>query len=320
MTIIDVHAHYLPPEAIPRHAIERSGAAVTLTFGNEQIGPVDASIVDFSLQLEALARGRIATRVLSLPPFALGDNFSGDESIAFCRDVNERLATISANSSGRFLAFATVPLRDPLRSVDVLREAVESHGLCGVEICSYAGALELDDASLEPFWTAAESLEVPVLVHPHKVAGPERMALYYMRNLVGNPFETALAAARLVFGGVLARHPRIKIVLSHGGGAFPFIVGRLQHGAHVRPESNCALKPRDVLSRLYVDTVVFDPAILRALLTIVPASHALLGSDSPFSMSDGDPVSTVELAIQQGIDREAVLGGTARSLLRIKDR
>lgn len=316
VNVLDFHAHYIPPEALPAGAIDRTDRTVTLRVGGEQVGPVDATIIDLSLQLEALARSAITTRVLSLPPFALGDNFSGDEATAFCRAVNRHLGEISAGSHERFLGFATVPLRDPRRSGDVLRAAVEEHGLRGVEICTYGGQLELDDESLEPFWTAAESLDIPVLVHPNRVAGSERMAPYYLRNVVGNPCETALAASRIVFGGVLARHPRLKVILSHGGGAFPFIIGRLQHAADVRPECHGALEPRAALARLYVDTVVFDPRILRALLSLLPADHVVLGSDSPFSMSEDDPVALVESAVSLEADRKTILSGAASVLLK----
>jgi aminocarboxymuconate-semialdehyde decarboxylase len=232
--------------------------------------------------------------------------------------VNKRLRDVIAESGKAFLALATVPVRYPQRAVDVLREAVDDYGLQGVEICSFGGLFELDDDSLETFWTAAESMDLPVMVHPHKVAGSERMAPYYLRNLVGNPSETALAASRLVFGGVLARHPRLKVVLSHGGGAFPFLVGRLQHGADVRPECRGVLGPREALACLYFDTVVFDPAILRALLGLVPVDHVVLGSDSPFSMSDEDPVGTVESAVQSPTDRKAIYSGTATRLLKLR--
>ena len=289
---------------------------VTFKIGDETIGPVDATIIDLALQREALARTAITTRVLSLPPFALGDNFSGNEAVEFCHTVNRQLGDVAVGSRGKFLAYATVPLRDPRRSADVLREAVEEHALRGVEICTYAGSLELDDESLEPFWAAVESLDLPVLLHPHKVAGAERMGPYYMRNVVGNPCETALAASRIVFGGVLARHPRMKLILSHGGGAFPFIIGRLQHGAEVRPECRCAIEPREALGRLYVDTVVFDPRILRALLSLMPPDHVVLGSDSPFSMSEDSPVEIVESAVPVESDRSTILSGTASMLLK----
>ena len=316
---IDVHAHYVPCDALPAGAFERTGDSVVFTMGgpgNARVGPVPAAVMDPDAQRAALSGGRIDCRVLSLPPFALADNLSGDEALAYSRASNRALGRLSAESRGKFLGLATVPLSEPRLTPDVLREAVDTDGLRGVEICSYNGVRELDDAALEPFWAAAEATGLPVMIHPHRVAGAERMVPYYLQNLVGNPLETSLAAARLVFGNVLARHPGLTVILSHGGGAFPFIAGRLQRGADVRPECRGTLSPWEALRRVYVDTVVFDPAILRALLTLVPAQHVLLGSDVPFSMSERDAVSTVEASVAPGPDRDAILAGTAAHLLR----
>jgi len=312
---IDFHAHYLPPEVLGPDAFRRTGPAVVFTMGGLRVGPVPAAVLDLAEQWDTLARSRFERRVLSLPPFALGDHWSGEDGVDYARAANEALGRVSRESGGRFLALATVPLDAPGRSAEVMREAVEVHGLRGVEICSYNGRRELDDAALGPFWDAAEALGLPVMIHPNLTADP-RMTAYYLQNLVGNPLETALATARLVFGNVLARHPGLLVVLSHGGGAFPFLVGRLQRGAEVRPECQGALAPRDALRRVYVDSVVFDPVVLRALLTLVPADHVVLGSDSPFSMSERDALATVEGAVPPGPDRDAILAGTAARLLR----
>ena len=100
----------------------------------------------------------------------------------------------------------------------------------GIEIATHIAGVELDDRRLDPFWERAEQLRVPILVHPHDPLGADRMGDYYLRNLVGNPVETALAGARLIFGGVLERYADLRIILSHGGGALPQLIGRLQHG------------------------------------------------------------------------------------------
>ncbi|SRR5579871_652361 len=319
MGSIDFHAHYVPPEALPSNTFERNGDMVVFALGgqgSERIGPVPATVMDLGAHADALVRDRIDCRVLSLPPFALADNISGDEAVAYARAANKAFGAVSRESGGKFLGLATVPLSEAPHVVDVMREAVETHGLRGVEICSYNGTRELDDPALEPFWTGAEMLALPVLIHPNKVAGAARMGSYYLQNLVGNPLETALAAARLTFGNVLARHPALTVVLSHGGGAFPFIAGRLQRGAEARPECQGSLAPWEALRRIYVDTVVFHPTILRALLLLVPASHVVLGSDAPFSMSEQDALATIRAAVAPGPDRDAILFQNGMDLLR----
>jgi aminocarboxymuconate-semialdehyde decarboxylase len=179
-----------------------------------------------------------------------------------------------------------------------------------------AGRLELDDAGLAPFWEAAAALEVPVFIHPHDVAGAGRMPRYHLRNLVGNPLETALAAAALIFGGVLRRYPRLDVLLSHGGGALPWLLGRLDHGFEVRVECRGIDRPPSEWARRFLyDTVVFKPSILRTLVEWIGADRVVLGTDFPFDMSDPHPVGTVHEALRDPDARRALLEGNAWRLL-----
>ncbi|MGH9175108.1 MAG: amidohydrolase family protein, partial [Vicinamibacterales bacterium] len=157
---------------------------------------------------------------------------------------------------------------------------------------------------LDPFWERAESLRLPILVHPHDPAGVGRMGDYYLRNLVGNPVETALAGARLIFGGVLERFPELRVILSHGGGALPQLIGRLRHGYAARPEAQLRVSdPVASLRRLHYDTIVFNPEPLRNLVATVGAGQVVLGTDYPFDMGEPDPVNVIR---QAGLAEENV--------------
>ncbi|HEX6988185.1 MAG TPA: amidohydrolase family protein, partial [Bacillota bacterium] len=242
--VIDIHAHFLPRWC----ADELFGAQ-----------GVPEALCDLSLQLATMDAQGIDLRVVSPPPAAFTYR---EPEATFAARLNEELAA-AVGSAGRgarrFLGLATVPLHRPREAAQELRRAIGERGLRGAAIGSCVADRELDDPQLEPFWDAAEELGAVLLLHPSEVPGAQRMASYHLRNLVGNPSATALAAARLIFGGVLDRHPRLNVILAHGGGALPWILARLDHGYAVRPEcaSACAEKPSAYLRRFYYDTVLF---------------------------------------------------------------
>jgi aminocarboxymuconate-semialdehyde decarboxylase len=175
----------------------------------------------------------------------------------------------------------------------------------------------LDDPALEPFWATAERLGAFIFIHPQGGAGAERLGSYYLKNLVGLPFETTIAGASLVFGGVLERHPGLKICLAHGGGFVPYQAGRFRHGFEVRPEAGVKLKetPEASIARLYYDTITHATPALEFLIATAGASHVLLGSDYPFDMGNLDCVARVEALAIPPADRDLILGGYAERVL-----
>lgn len=219
------------------------------------------------------------------------------------------MAAVTTDSE-RLIGFATVPLQAPERAVAELEYAVEELGMQGVEIATHAPNFELDDEALLPFFEKVAAYDLPLLVHPHDVAGLDRMGHHELRNLVGNPMETTLAGARLIFGGVLERVDGLKVILSHGGGALPYLVGRLNHGWQARLGSKPTVPDGEVfdshLRRLYFDSVVFDARVLRYMADIVSAERIVLGTDYPFDMSDSNPIGRLREALSES-DVETVL-------------
>ncbi len=265
---------------------------------------LDAGLLDLGIQIEDMRRQGVARRALAIPPFTLRYDLPPDEGVRWARSINEGIAEAIVPYGNAFVGFATVPLQDVAAAVAELDYAVTQLGMRGVEIATHIAGVELDSPRLEPFWERAERLRVPILVHPHHPAGANRMGEYYLRNLVGNPVETALAGARLIFGGVLERYPDLRIILSHGGGALPQLVGRLRHGYAARPEAQLRVSdPVASLRRLYYDTIVFNAEPLRNLVATVGAAQVVLGTDYPFDMGEPDPVSFVK---QAGLARDDV--------------
>jgi aminocarboxymuconate-semialdehyde decarboxylase len=179
----------------------------------------------------------------------------------------------------------------------------------------------LDDPSLDPFWRACQDEEMLVLVHPVQPAAGERLARYGFVNLIGNPFEVWLAGASILLGGVLERFPALTVCLVHGGGALPYQIGRLERGFAVRPESRAVatVAPRELLGRLYFDTLTYHEEALRYLLALVGPERVLFGSDTPFPIAEPMPVAAVteRIAHLPEPDQALVLGGNAARLLGI---
>jgi aminocarboxymuconate-semialdehyde decarboxylase len=207
--------------------------------------------------------------------------------------------------SDRVSVLGAVPLHDPQRAATVVR------GLPGVEIPASVDGVYLGDDRFEPFWAAAEESGAAVFIHPTTRAfdWPD----YYLWNTVGNPFETTITAAHMVMAGVMERHPSLRVVLAHGGGALPALRGRLRHSHETIAAAKTRLResPEASIRRFYFDTVTHDPAVLRELAEFAGTDHIVLGSDHPFDMGDPDPVATVRAA---GLDPDQ-LGDTAMRLL-----
>jgi aminocarboxymuconate-semialdehyde decarboxylase len=231
---------------------------------------------------------------------------------------NDEIAAVVRRHRDRFVALATLPLQDPPRAADELRRAMRKLGLRGAQIGSNVNGSNLDDPVLEPVWAVANELKAFVLVHPHGDILPgDRLKSYYMRNFVGLPFETTMAGAALVFGGVIERYPDINFCLCHGGGFLPYQAGRFLHAFNVRAETKARLRgsPQDSLARLHYDTIVHSPRALEFLLAAAGPQRVLMGSDYPFDMGELDCVRRLAALTISAEQRDAVLGGRATELL-----
>jgi aminocarboxymuconate-semialdehyde decarboxylase len=261
------------------------------------------------------ARG-VALHALSLmPPMVYWAD--ADLGLRLARVVNDAIAAAVRAHPDRLVGLATLPLQAPAAAAAEAGRAVTELGLRGVYLGTNVRGTDLDDGSLAPVFGRVAELGVPVFLHPLNVLGGGRVGAYYLHNLLGNPFDTAVAAARLIFGGVLDRYPSLRVCLAHAGGAFPYLVGRLDRGYRVRRECRHLPRPPSAyVDRLYFDTIAHSPDALRYLIGLVGAERVMLGSDYCFDMGLEDPVSA--LAAVQPLspeDRARILGGNARRLL-----
>jgi aminocarboxymuconate-semialdehyde decarboxylase len=213
-----------------------------------------------------------------------------------------------------------VEVGELLQHAAELRRAITELGMLGAMFGSNVEGKNLDDPSFEPLWAAAEEMNAFMMIHPANVAGADRLRSYYLNNLIGNPLDTTIAGACLIFGGVLERHPKLNFVMVHGGGFIPYQGGRWVHGWNVRPEGKVHLKhsPAPYLDRFLYDTILHSKTSLEFLISSVGASRVFLGSDYPYDMAMLDCVSHVRSLDISEADRDTVLGMHAAKRLGLK--
>jgi aminocarboxymuconate-semialdehyde decarboxylase len=234
---------------------------------------------------------------------------------------NESLAEAAASrADGRVLALGAVPLQDPARAVAELEHLMGLPGMFGVEVPASVAGSYLGEDRFAAFWAAAAETGALVFVHPTTTGlGLPALASHYLWNSIGNPVETAIAAAQLVTNGVLARHPGLRVVLAHGGGALLTLRGRLRRAYTVRPEAHAdgAAAPDDLLRGLFYDSLTHDQAVLADLVAFAGTSQVLLGSDRPFDMGADRPADDIAALRLSEADEQLLLAGNARRLLGI---
>lgn len=326
---VDLHTHFVAPDLV--RFLEREGATYQTRILQDDDGrrwflikerarrPLGPRLTDVDHRAREMDALGIGAQALSCPPFALYPEVEAGAGLAVAQLANDTVARAAASVAGRFVGVATVPLQAPTLAATELERAVRTLGLRAVQIPTSVGEVTLDDPSLRPFWEAAAALGVPVLLHPFDAAPQGALGRYYLGNLLGNPMDTALAAALLVYGGVLERCPTLRVVLYHGGGAFPAALGRLDHGYRVRPECRGALPrpPSSYVGQFFFDCITHDREALASLVARFSPEKVLLGSDYPFDMGLEDPVGAVAAL---GLPAEAttqILRANAAALLRV---
>lgn len=325
---IDVHTHFIPPVTIAQArqgkgpdglSVERRDGAEWLVHRQGYGYPLLPEFWDVEAKLGHMDRLGVDVSVLSVAPPLFFYNLDGASAREFARQANQAVAGMVAESGGRLYGMATVPLQDPPAAAEELRRAVEELGLRGVEIGTTMEETPLDDAVLEPFFRAAEGLGVPVVLHPYYVGPRAQLADYYFTNLIGNPLETCLAAARLICSGFLDRHPDLVLVLVHAGGFLPYQVGRLDHGFRVRPETRARIgcEPSSYLQRFHMDTITHASLPLRFLVDLAGRDRVVLGTDIPFDMADLDFGRRLAELDADPASRAAIEGGNAARLFRL---
>jgi aminocarboxymuconate-semialdehyde decarboxylase len=322
--VIDVHAHAIVPAAMGLVAQEPGAIAdraeerrllgeASAVEQDALIGRVGPLLTNLEARLEQMDRQGVDVQVVSPSPAHYCDWADAGLALRVAGAVNSGIAALVAERPDRLRGLGFAPLHV---AEEALVGALEL-GLHGVEISTMGpGGLELGDASLEAFWARAAERGAIVFVHPWGCTLDERLDRYYLRNIVGQNVEHAVALSHLIMSGVLDRHPGLKLVFAHGGGYLPFHPARMDHGWAVRPEITTPLrKPSSYLRELWFDSLVYEPDLLELLVERVGADRVLLGSDFPFDMGVEDPVGHVHACACSDADKRAICGDNAAALL-----
>lgn len=307
MLKIDIHAHYLPrdwPDLAKKYGEERFPVIHHTEDGRHRIykdgrffREIWSKTWDARERIDDYARFGVQVQVISTVPVMFSYWAKPHHALELHQALNDHMAETCRAHPRHYAGIGTVPLQSPRLAVQELERCIDQLGLQGVQIGSHVNGPDgahwnLDAPELFPFFEAAADLGAAILVHPWDMMGTDTMPKYWLPWLVGMPAEQSRAACCLVFGGVLERLPGLKVCMAHGGGAFPYTIGRIEHGFNMRPDlvaTDNPNNPRDYLERMYFDSWVADPRALRYLIDTCGIDRVMLGTDYPFPLGEQEP-------------------------------
>jgi aminocarboxymuconate-semialdehyde decarboxylase len=327
MTTVDIHAHWYPEEWLALFAkdgakegasLERKEGGGFMLRAKNITNGFDERFVVVDERVKAMDQRRIDVHALSLttPMVYWASSAFG---LALSQAFNDAASAAHRKHPQRLVGLAMVPMQAPDLAVRELERASKLPGIKGMYLATNVNGEELDERKFWDVYAKCEELGWAIFLHPVDTIGQDRTKKFYLKNLCGNPYDTGIAVAHLIFGGVMDRFPKLEVNLPHAGGTFPWLIGRWDHGAKVRPElKHMKEAPSAYLRRFTYDTIAHDDRINAALVRLVGADRVTLGSDYCFDMGLDDPLATVNrIAGLSAEDKERICGGNARKLLRL---
>jgi aminocarboxymuconate-semialdehyde decarboxylase len=300
-TLIDLHSHLLP-ERLPDLGvegfplIEGTGDERQITINGKFFRTVGRTSFDMAHRIEAYAAHGVQVQVVCTVPVMFSYHLPAGPASQLARHLNDHIADQQRQWPDRVIGLGTLPLQDVELSINEAQHCAHDLGLPGIQIGSNINNRNLDDAELFEVFAVCQDLGLAVLVHPWNMMGKEFMPDYWLPWLVGMPAELSRAICSMIFGGVFERLPDLRVCFAHGGGAFPFTIGRIEHGFNMRPDlvaTRNPVNPRDYIGRFWVDSVTHDPQALSYLIEVMGEDRVALGTDYPFPLGEQEPGSAI---------------------------
>jgi len=328
---IDIHHHYVPPgllEESRRHGkalgvevAESKEGQTTLSFAGSSKFGIPPDLYGLESRLAMMDKGKVAIAALEPHTASLGYRLAGEKGEAWCNLYNQGLKDLIQQHPKRFVGLAAVPLQDPSRAAKVLDHAIRELKLSGGYIGSNVNGQYYNSNEFDPFWKKAEELDALIVMHPEDIAGSDRMGPYGLRLICGNPADSALSLGFLTYSGVFDRFPNLKLCVLHGGGFFPYHLGRFDQGFAVRSGSRAAQAsspPSAYLKKnLYFDALVYRVDTLDYLRRLVGSGRLMVGTDFPYPLGDWMAVEKVEALECSEAEKLEILEGNAKRLLKL---
>lgn len=325
---VDLHCHVHTPAAdeiakAAQHgdALKRYGNKRTEAHQRKLRAELDKKLTSIDQRIADMDKMGIDVQAISTSPLQYYYGIDAGLGRQTSRAINERLAEIVASNPDRFVALGTAPMQDPRLAVAELEYCMKKLGFRGMELGTNVAGVEIADKRYEKLFAKAEELGAVLFLHPIGYTDTTRITQHFLTNIIGNPLDTTVALAHIVFGGVLERYPKLKIVAAHGGGYMGHYPARMDHAYKVRPEchDHITRPPSYYLKKIYYDTMVFEEKQLEHLVNLWGADHVVIGTDYPYDMGYYKPVEFVAgTESLTRTEKEAIIGGNAAKLLGLK--
>lgn len=318
---IDVHNHFYPTRFLKQ--LEKDGATVSITVEKDEWGrqilvqhgnrlvTITPPMKNINQRLEDMEQAGFDMQILTLSIPSV-DIFPVEIGEAMARVVNDETAQICRDHPSHFMAFATLPFLDPDRTVKELERCIDEFKFQGACIGSNINGMGLDNQLLYPFYERISDYDLPIHIHPRAPADKETYKDYRLGPMIGFEMDLCIAVVRLIMGGVMERFPDLKFIVSHLGGAIPYLAERIQNCYEAYPEcrGNISGPAKDYLRRFYYDTVSFFEPALMCAYSFVGAERLVLGSDYPHVIGDiREAITSIEHLDIPQTDKEMIYSG-----------
>ena len=329
---IDIHTHILPenlndltnsfsdPRFLRMELIDDQSAMLKKDGGDFR--KVDCNCWNHQKRIQECDTTRVDVQVLSTIPVLFSYWAKDDEGLMLSRFLNDHIAKVVRDAPKRFIGLGTVPMQNIDLAIEEMDRCITGLNMPGIEIGSNVNGRNLSEAEFQPIFEHAEKIDCAIFIHPWEMMGQADMQKYWLPWLVGMPAETSRAICSIIFGGILEKYPNLKIAFAHGGGSFPFTIGRIDHAYRRRPDL-CATDndklPSSYMKHFYIDSLVHDQQALNFLLDKLSPDKIALGSDYPFPLGELNPGQMIEEMDLSDSVKQRLLAGTALEWLGLDE-